>query len=370
VRFAILAALVFAASCKREAARPDDHGEEKKEVGFVTLTPEQRTALALTTEKAIEADLPESDLRTGLVSLPPSQEAVISTPVSARTRAPVTIMVGASIAEGDPIADLIPVLSPSEQVTLSVQAADLSGQLASAKADVASRKSLLERGKQLAASGLTSPQDLELLETAYASSKAKLSALESETLIQRARGGVVTFKSPVKGTVAFVDAPFGATLAAGHVLARIVTEGPRWVDVAMPPDAPVGAAFFVKSTEKTWVSAKLLARGLVAGTDGLRRDRLEVVAPGLVIGASVDVRVAKGSQKGIVIPASAVVPTAEGDVVYVEIEPNKFVERSAKIAARLDERVRIASGVALGDSVVTVGAQSLRGERMHGALGE
>jgi hypothetical protein len=368
VRALVLVALLSVASCKRPTVAPDDH--EKKEPGFVTLTQEQRSALARATEKAVEADLPESDLRTGLVSLPPSQEAVISTPVSARTKSPVTITVGSAIGEGDVIADLIPILSPGEQVTLSVQAADLSGQLASAKADVASRKSLWERGKQLAGSGLTSPQDLELLETAYASSKAKLAALETETMIQRARGGVVTFKSPVKGTVALVDAPFGATLPAGHVLARIVLEGPRWVDVAMPPDAAVGSAFFVKSGEKTWIPAKLLARGLVAGVDGLRRDRLEVTAPGLVIGASVDVRVATGTQKGIVIPASAVVPTAEGDVVYVESEPNKFVERSVKVAARLDERVRIASGIAMGDAVVTVGAQSLRGERMHGALGE
>ncbi|MGZ3474259.1 MAG: efflux RND transporter periplasmic adaptor subunit [Polyangiales bacterium] len=368
MRSLVLAALLLVASCKKQAAPAEEH--EKKEPGVVTLTPEQRTALALATEKAIEAELPESDLRTGLVSLPPSQEAVISAPVSARTRTPVTITVGSAIAEGDVIAELIPVLTPGEQVTLSVQAADLTGQLASAKADVASKKSLWERGKQLAASGLTSPQDLELLETGYTSAKAKLAALETETLIQRARGGVVTFKSPVKGIVAAIDAPFGATLAAGHVLARIVMDGPRWVDVAMPADAPVGTSFSVKSAENTWVPAKLLARGLVAGVDGLRRDRLEVTAPGLVIGASIDVRVARGSAKGIVIPASAVVPTAEGDVVYVESEPNHFVERTLKIAARLDDRVRVASGVALGDSVVTIGAQSLRGERMHGALGE
>ncbi len=364
----VLVAATTASGCRARGTGEGGATAEAKAAGALELSAERRTQLGLVSVKATLGELPDVELRSGTVLLPPTRQALISTPVSARTRAPVTIMVGATVREGDPIAEVVPVLSPGEQVTLNVQAADLVGQIATTDTELKNREAQLERARALAARGLLPPQDLENQETAVAATRSKLSALRVESAMQGSRGGAVTLRAPIAGTIASVDAPNGATLPAGHVLAEIVTDGPSWIDVATPADAATGSGYSVR-VGRSWVSARLLAKGVVAGPDGLRRDRLEIAAPGLVIGATLDVRIERGASMGVVIPASAIVPTAEGDVVYVEIE-GKFVERAVQVAARLDDKARLASGVAEGERVVSVGGQALRGEKMRAALGE
>ncbi len=363
-----ISALVATSACHR-AAPGAEPAEEGNAGHGLELTPEQRAQLGLVTVKATLGELPDVELRSGTVLLPPTAQALVSTPVSARTRAPVTLVVGQTVREGDPIAEVVPVLSAGEQVTLNVQAADLIGQIASTDTQLKNEEAQLARGRALAPRGLISPQDLDNQEASVASTRSKLAALRTESAMQGARGGSVTLRAPIGGLVASVDAPNGATLQAGHVLAQIVIDGPRWLDVAMPTDVASGSGYSVR-VGGAWVRARLLARGVLASPDGLRRDRLELTAAGLVVGATLDVRLERGDAKGVVIPASALVPTSEGDVVYVETSDGKFVERPVRVAARLDERVRLSSGVAEGESVVVVGAQGLRGEKMRAALGE
>jgi biotin carboxyl carrier protein len=369
---ALALALVAAAGCHRPAPNAEptaDPQAPKPAANALALSQEQRAQLGLVTVKATLGEVPDVELRSGVVLLPPTAQALISTPVSARTRAPVTLVVGMTVREGDPIAEVVPVLSAGEQVTLNVQAADLVGQIASTETQLKNEEAQLARGRALAPRGLISPQDLENQEAAVASTRSKLAALRIESAMQGARGGAVTLRAPIGGLVASVDAPNGATLPAGHVLAQIVIDGPRWIDVAMPTDAPSGSGYSVR-VGGAWVRARLLARGVIASPDGLRRDRLELTAAGLVVGATLDVRLERGDAKGVVIPASAIVPTVDGDVVYVDTGDGNFAERPVRVAARLDDRVRLASGVVEGELVVSVGAQGLRGEKMRAALGE
>jgi multidrug efflux pump subunit AcrA (membrane-fusion protein) len=83
----------------------------------------------------------------------------------------------------------------------------------------------------------------------------------------------------------------------------------------------------------------------------------------------VAVRLATAPSRGVVIAESAVLPSAGGDVVYVEPKHGTFELRLVRIAARFGGRVRLTTGVKVGESVVVRGASALRGEALRSSLG-
>src|SRR5207302_11467537 len=149
----------------------------------------------------------------------------------------------------------------------------------------------------------------------------------------------------------------------GDVLARIVREGPIWIDVSVPPDDPIGVQYEV-TTSSGPMAARLLAAGRVTEADGTRHDRLVVNPPqaaALRPGSSVSIRVARGTARGVVLPESALVPGVESDMVFVETSPGVFAARAVRVAARYGGKMRLASGLTAGDRVVTQGAMALQG---------
>lgn len=75
-------------------------------------------------------------------------------------------------------------------------------------------------------------------------------------------------------------------------------------------------------------------------------------------------------ERGIVVPAEAVQPVDGTEVVFVEGEPGHFAARPVVVAERTPTRVRLASGVEIGERIVTDGAFALRSELEKGELGE
>jgi hypothetical protein len=123
--------------------------------------------------------------------------------------------------------------------------------------------------------------------------------------------------------------------------------------------------------EDRWVPARLITRAMAIGDDGNRHDVLELDAGAQpLVGAVLAVRLAAASARGPVVPESALLTAAGGDVVYVEDRPGRFEARVVQVAARLGGRVRIAAGVKPGDRVVVRGAAALRGEALRSALGD
>ena len=64
------------------------------------------------------------------------------------------------------------------------------------------------------------------------------------------------------------------------------------------------------------------------------------------------------SEKGVIIPASAIVGTAEQTQVYI-VKDNKAVLKNIIVSKRMDNKALVSNGLAVGDSVVTKGFISL-----------
>jgi multidrug efflux pump subunit AcrA (membrane-fusion protein) len=181
--------------------------------------------------------------------------------------------------------------------------------------------------------------------------------------------GALTLRSPVDGVVVTLNASMGAGVNQGDVIARVVKSGPQLVDVAVAPSEVTGTAYEVQIGDQ-WLPARLIAAGGRV-EDGMRSDRLSIEGgqARALPGATVPVRVARQVATGVVVPESAIVPVPGGELVFVEVE-QRFAPRLVTLAARFGGKVRLASGVTIGEPVVVAGAMGLRGETLRFALNQ
>lgn len=338
--------------------------------GTVALTDADRAALGLAIEPAVNLALPEMHTRFGVVRPRLAEDALVVAPVAGKVASASTVALGARVIAGQPVVTIDPILGTSEQLSARVQGADLAGQIAAAQQELTAGEAELQRVLVLEKDKIVSTATLQQTEAAVAGTRARLSALRRARTVQGAgAGGRIALRSPTDGTVVALDAALGAVVGPGDVLVRILTPGPLWVEVQMPPDEPPGDRYEV-ATGTAWVPARLVARGALVGAEGTRTDRLEVAtadAAALLPGATVEVRVGHGTTPRVVVPETAIVPAAGADVVYVETAEGLFVPRPVRVVARSDSKAGV-TGVTAGDRVVVTGAMSLRGESLRAEL--
>jgi RND family efflux transporter MFP subunit len=338
--------------------------------GSIQLTPEDKTALGLTVAPAAEGDLPESVLRFGRVLSPPASEGQVVSPVTGRiVRAP-AVQLGSTVRAGATLVEIMPVLDTPERIAVGTQSAEREAQIEAAERDLAKAEADAARAQSLSPQ-IVSAAKLQEAETVVATTRARIEGLRNaRTASAQAETRLVPVTAPLSGTVFALTVAVGAQVSRGDVLAQIVTAGPLWIDVAVPPDDPVSDGYEV-TTSGGPVRARLLARGRVIDTDGTRHDRLVVESPQSAVltpGSTVSVQVARNVSRGIVLPESALVPSVDGDTVFVEASPGVFTAREVRVAARFGGQVRLSSGLKPGDAVVIQGAMGLQGERLRSQL--
>lgn len=341
--------------------------------GSLVLSADEQRALGLMTTTVAEAELGEVSLRFGRLRTRAGDQALVIAPVEGRIAGPPAVALGESVQAGAKIAELVPVLAAGERLAANVRGAELTGQIEGLEREQSSKQLELARAEQLAASSIVSAAKLQELRAALGATRAQLDALRNARGIQtRQQVAAIALRAELGGTIASLDVESGAIVAAGAIVARIVKPGPRFVDVAVAPDEPVGDRYAVEIAGQ-WSQARLVARAALVADDGFRHDRLELeqtAAFDLPAGASVQVRVGRGTALGPSVPESALVPGQKQLSVFVERAPGQFVARPVQVAARHDGLARIESGLQSGERVVAAGAQALRGESVRALLQE
>lgn len=338
--------------------------------GSIRLTDADRAALGLEVQTAAEADLPESTLQFGRVISPPGNEALVVSPVTGRITRPPRVQIGQTVAAGALLLEVEPNLDVAERISVGTQAAQRQGEIEAAEEELAKAEADLARARALSPQ-VVSAAEVQQAETAVAVARARLDGLQrARTAEATARTQLVPVAAPISGVLADLTATVGALVNRGDVLARLVRPGPVWIDVSVPPDARVGDRYEV-ITDSGPLPARLLARGRLADVGGTRTDRLLVDLPAaslLTPGASVAVRIAQGTMRGIVLPEAALVPGVESDIVFVEREPGRFTAQPVHVATRFGGQVRLSGGLKPGERVVIRGGMALQGERERSQL--
>ena len=365
-----VAAAVCAACGGRDRDDDDRRPPSRVQGGAIVLDERSRAALDLVVAAATEADLPEVRIRYGKVVARPGDELLIASPIAGRV-AQIAHAIGDRVTTRDEIARISPSLGAAERASLGVQSADITAQVTQAQEDARLREAEVARASELVRDGIVSQARLQEAEAAVATAHARLQAARQGLAAQAgAVGRALPLAAPADGTLAALEVALGEGVEAGRPIARVLRAGPRRIDLSVHAADPAASSYEAQIGDR-WFPARLVTRSIAVGDDGNRHDVLELDAGAQpLIGAVVAVRLAAAPARGPVVPESAVLTAAGGDVVYVENERGRFEARLVQVAARLGGRARIAAGLKPGDRVVVRGAAALRGEALRSSLGD
>ncbi len=357
-------------SARQAKAAKDATSQRVRADGSIQLSDQDRTSLGLVVSPAAEGDLPDSSLRFGRVLSPLANEGQVVAPVSGHIVHPPLVQLGGNVRAGATILNIVPALDTPDRIAVGTQSAERVGQIEATERELARAEADAARARELSPQ-VVSAATLQEAETAVATARAHLEGLRNaRTASDRAQTQAVPVTTPITGVVSALDVEVGALVNKGDVLARVLTNGPLWVDVSVPPSDPAGDGYLI-DTPSGSIRARLLARGRLTDADGTRHDRLVVDASPsgmLPPGSSVSVHVARGASRGLVIPESALVPGVESDTVFVETTAGTFAARPVQVAARFGGRLRLSSGLNAGERIVVQGVMGLQGERLRSQL--
>jgi cobalt-zinc-cadmium efflux system membrane fusion protein len=374
----ILALALAAAVCAGCGGRDRDEDERRPpsrvQGGAIVLDERSRAALDLVVAAATEADLPEVRIRYGKVVARPGDELLIASPITGRV-AQIERAIGDRVTAGAEIARISPSLGAAERASLGVQNADITAQVTQAQEEARLREAEVARASELVRDGIVSQARLQEAEAAVATAHARLQAARQGLAAQAgAVGRALPLVTTADGTLAALEVVLGEGVEAGRPIARVLRAGPRRIDLSVHAADPAASSYEAQiggQTGDRWFPARLVTRSIAVGDDGNRHDVLELDAGAQpLIGEVVAVRLATAPARGPVVPESAVLTSAGGDVVYVESQHGRFEARVVQVAARLGGRARISAGLKPGDRVVVRGAAALRGEALRSALGD
>jgi cobalt-zinc-cadmium efflux system membrane fusion protein len=186
-------------------------------------------------------------------------------------------------------------------------------------------------------------------------------------------------RSPVDGTIVERTAAIGAHVPAERPLFRLVSEGRVLVEARVAEGARVmprpGGVAHVEARGDRRCAARVL--GVLPEVDGATRSRRVRLVPdeacsGLVAGAQaeVEIEIAGGGERAIVVPETALVDLRAASVVFVKAaEPGVFEVRAVEPGLRIGDDRLVHAGVSDGEEVVVDGAVLLKGELIRSQLG-
>jgi len=183
-------------------------------------------------------------------------------------------------------------------------------------------------------------------------------------------GGVIVEKNIVQGS------PF----TAGQVLYRIARTDPVWVVASVfQMDLPlvhVGAPARIRDpyddTQAREGRVAFIAPDLAADsrTGSVRIDVPNSkgdLKPGMFVDVELDVRLGKR----LAVPESAVLPTGERRLVFVDLGDGRLAPREVRVGARAGGYYEVLGGIAAGDRVVVSGNFLVAAEsRLRSAAGK
>ncbi|NOZ87268.1 MAG: HlyD family efflux transporter periplasmic adaptor subunit [Deltaproteobacteria bacterium] len=312
-----------------------------------------------------------TNIRFGKVIPRPNDNVMVVAPVQSRL-ADIKVSYGQSVTAGDVLAALQPAVNAVAQADMTTRLAGINAQITAGRSRIRAAGVELDRISKLLESGLATLAQREQAKAELESEKALISGLERSAHVLRGyAGGHIVLTAPVSGNIVEIKARIGALLKQGQVVAQIVTPGPRFIDLGVPPDDPTGDAYLVETAGRHF-TGELLARGSFI-VNGMRTDRIRIRTgdmPSLSPGRIVPVQV-RHELSGIVVPLMSVVRLHMDRIVFIEIHPGLYKPQKVVLSGNNGSLAVVSRGVAPGEHVVVQGAASLLGEiGFSGRLGD
>jgi cobalt-zinc-cadmium efflux system membrane fusion protein len=298
----------------------------------ISFLKEQQWKTPFATAWTVAGELAATQVAPARVVSRPGGDRRITAPADGIVQAAPFPHAGLGVSTGAVLFALTPRLDPERSL------AALEGELASAEAELTLATTEAKRARELARGGVISVAEMETAEArlAVATAHAKARRRDAATAKQ-ARGGnageseAVVVRAPFDGAVAEVAVSAGQAVEAGDELGRFVARGAPWVEAWLAPEAISGLELGPTrvslntggSTRLADLAARLVAISPALDAETGRRTvlvELEAAQSGVAVGQSLEVELATGRvERGVVVPATAVVDDAGISVVFVQL---------------------------------------------------
>jgi len=360
---------------------------ERNEAGeaLVRLDRETVERAGLRTEPLAAAEVEPEVAGYGRLQEDPAAVFVLRAPVAGTLRAPegrAWPAVGENLLEGTPAGAVEPRLAPAERIALMERLAATRAEAASAGAALTASKAAYQRARTLNADNKNvSDRALEEAEARLKGDEARAGAA-AET-VRLLKGSLhAPAAAPLAlargGQVVEVMAQPGEALESGQPLLRVVRFERLLARVEIPagevvvPDVVAARLVVLGREERPLRGERVAVTAAEPGTQGqsfLFRIHAQglPLRPGLAVTAYL--RAPGPRLKGVLVPRSAVVLAEARAWVYVRAAEGVFVRRAVTLERSLNGGWFVAAGLAVGDYVVTAGAQALLSEESKSLAG-
>ena len=352
---------------------PDGAGAPPGDASIPFLK-EQQWTLGIATAPAGERLVADSLVIAANVEPRAGGRADVTTPITGRLADDLPAWpVGAAVARGDVLAEIIPVSGHIEdRPELELAVAEARSALELTRADRG-------RVERLVAAGALPERRLLETRVSESNAEARLAAAEQHlarleaTRIGQVEGGRDTrfvLRAPLGGVVAESDATPGASVAAGTRLFRLVAVDRVHVTGALPEaalariDSLTGAELNVPGLAAPLPLDRLVSVGRVLDPAARTVPIIyELRNPDrrIAIGQAVSLRIfVAAATEAVTVPESAIVDDAGQPVVFVQVGGESFERRAVRLGNREAGYVQVAGDVAPGERVVVRGAPFIR----------
>jgi cobalt-zinc-cadmium efflux system membrane fusion protein len=356
---------------KKEAPASIANPTSEAALTTVTLSREAVQRLGIETTAAKVEQLSGTRTLGGEVVVPEGRSVTVSAPVAGTLIAAGPVRPGSSVARGDTLFRLVPLVPTERDQRIEAERA-----VSAAEAEEQVARQRVQRLEQLLKDGAASVRAVEearaqqgVVVAALAAARDRLNVVTRNPIGPQ---GEIAISSPLAGILQSVSAAPGQAVSASTPLFQVAQVDPLWIrvpvyagdaagiDAAKPAAVSVlGSAGPLRSARR--VSAPPRADPTAASIDlfyELSSERTPL-QPGERVTVQVPLL---ASERGLVLPESAVVFDVHGATwVYEDLGGGRFARRRVEIARYVADRALISRGVAPGTNVVTVGVAELFG---------
>lgn len=346
----------------------------------VTLAPDVQKRFGFTTVTLAPATFRPHPVAYGELTIDPLRRFTLRAPIAGvihgGTGQPWPD-VGSDLPDGTVLGSIQPLLGPVTRVDLATRLATAQGQVREHRARLAAARASYEHKQALnAEGGVVSDRAVEEAKALLQTEQARLDAAELSTrLIQAALAPTSQPASDIAltltqgGQVVAVSARPGESVQQGEPIITLARFDRLLARVELPAgqrldQLPTGARVVVLGSEGHPLRGESL--GPIAGTMPGQAFLLAVspegspLRPGAAVMAYLDLP--GEALAGVIVPGAAVVRSEGRAWVFVQVDSEQFVRRAITPDRSANGGWFVSAGVAPGERVVVIGAQSLLSE--------
>lgn len=353
-------------------------------INTITLTNEAESRLALTTAPVERKPMRRTRTYGGEVTIPVGQSVIVSAPLGGLLRATSTgiPLPGQLVKQGQPMFELLALLTPEGRANLATAKVDADGQVKNAETQLEAMTIALNRANQLFKNDAGSKRQVDEAQAQVDLARKSLEAVTARrNLLSNVIGEIdkgtaapIVIDAPVAGVLRNINVRPGQNIPAGAPLFELFDPATVWIRVPvyvgdlkdLDVTANARITMFTAAAGAPGQSARPVmappSANAAAGTVDLFYEldnRTSKYSPAHRVGVTLQ---QIDTADSLTLPWSAVVHDIHGGTwVYELTSPHTYIRRRVVVKFVHDATAVLASGPPAGKQVVNAGAAELFG---------